>query len=243
MSEFIVYPAIDLRDGQVVRLRQGKGDQQTVYGDTPEATAQDWIEQGASWLHVVNLNGALGESTVLNMAAIEKIIAVSDGKVRVQLGGGIRTVTQIKTAIDLGVTRVVLGTAIMENPIFAEEVLFKFNEEQIAFGLDAKGNELMSRGWQNESGKDVFALAELLTKMGAKTIIYTNIQKDGMQSGVDWENTKQLADRTGLRVIASGGTATLEDIANVRKAGLAGVIVGRALYEGNFTLKEALNVC
>ena len=243
MSEFIVYPAIDLRDGQVVRLRQGKGDQQTVYGDTPEATAQDWIEQGASWLHVVNLNGALGESTALNMAAIEKIIAVSDGKVRVQLGGGIRTVTQIKTAIDLGVTRVVLGTAIMENPIFAEEVLFKFNEEQIAFGLDAKGNELMSRGWQNESGKDVFALAELLTKMGAKTIIYTNIQKDGMQSGVDWENTKQLADRTGLRVIASGGTATLEDIANVRKAGLAGVIVGRALYEGNFTLKEALNVC
>ena len=243
MSEFIVYPAIDLRDGQVVRLRQGKGDQQTVYGDTPEATAQDWIEQGASWLHVVNLNGALGEAAALNMAAIEKIIAVSDGKVRVQLGGGIRTVAQITTALDLGVTRVVLGTAIMENPIFAEEVLFKFNEEQIAFGLDAKGNELMSRGWQNESGKDVFALAELLTKMGAKTIIYTNIQKDGMQSGVDWENTKQLADRTGLRVIASGGTATLEDIANVRKAGLAGVIVGRALYEGNFTLKEALNVC
>ena len=214
-----------------------------MYGDTPEATAQDWIEQGASWLHVVNLNGALGEATALNMAAIEKIIAVSDGKVRVQLGGGIRTVAQITTALDLGVTRVVLGTAIMENPIFAEEVLFKFNEEQVAFGLDAKGNELMSRGWQNESGKDVFALAELLTKMGAKTIIYTNIQKDGMQSGVDWENTKQLADRTGLRVIASGGTATLEDIANVRKAGLAGVIVGRALYEGNFTLKEALNVC
>ena len=243
MAEFIVYPAIDLRDGRVVRLRQGKGDQQKVYADAPELTAQDWINQGASWLHVVNLNGAFGEATELNMNAIRKIIKIGRDRAQVQLGGGIRTIGQIRAALDLGVSRVVLGTAIMENPNFTEEVLAKFDEEQIAFGLDAKGKELMSRGWQSGSGKDVFELAELLAKMGAKTIIYTNIQKDGMQSGVDWENTKQLADRTGLRVIASGGTTALEDIVNVQRVGLAGVIVGRALYEGNFTLKEALNVC
>jgi phosphoribosylformimino-5-aminoimidazole carboxamide ribotide isomerase len=242
MSEFIVYSAIDLRDGKVVRLRQGKGDQQTVYGDSPELVAQDWIDQGAEWLHVVNLNGAFGEGTAENEAAIEKIAALSNGKVKIQLGGGLRTASQISAALDLGISRVVLGTAVIENPAFGVEVLGRFEREKIAFGFDALGDELMSRGWQSRSGRSVTSLAERLAWAGAKTLIYTNIQKDGMQTGVDWENTKQLADKTGLRVIASGGTATLSDIANVRKAGLAGVIVGRALYEGNFTLKEALDV-
>jgi phosphoribosylformimino-5-aminoimidazole carboxamide ribotide isomerase len=242
MSEFIVYPAIDLRDGKVVRLRQGKGDQQTVYGDSPELAAQDWIDQGAEWLHVVNLNGAFGEGTAENEAAIEKIAALSNGKVKIQLGGGLRTANQISAALDLGISRIVLGTAVIENPAFGVEVLGRFEREKIAFGFDAMGDELMSRGWQSRSGLSMAALAERLAWAGAKTLIYTNIQKDGMQTGVDWENTKQLADKTGLRVIASGGTATLDDIAKVRKAGLAGVIVGRALYEGNFTLKEALDV-
>jgi phosphoribosylformimino-5-aminoimidazole carboxamide ribotide isomerase len=242
MSEFIVYPAIDLRDGKVVRLRQGKGDQQTVYGDSPELVAQDWINQGAAWLHVVNLNGAFGENTVQNEIAIQKIAALGNGKVKIQLGGGLRTSSQIEAAFDLGISRIVLGTAVIENPAFGVEVLGRFDREQIAFGFDALGDELMSRGWQSRSGLSMTALAERLAWAGAKTLIYTNIQKDGMQTGVDWENTKQLADRTGLTVIASGGTATLEDIASVRKAGLSGVIVGRALYEGNFTLKEALDV-
>lgn len=122
------------------------------------------------------------------------------------------------------------------------EVLRMFGGEKIAFGFDALGQELMSRGWQSHSGLTMAALAEKLAQAGAKTLIYTNINKDGMQTGVDWENAKQLADQTGLRVIASGGTDTLEDIANVRAAGLAGVIVGRALYEENFSLQEALNV-
>lgn len=242
MSEFIVYPAIDLRDGKVVRLRQGKGDQQTVYGDSPELVALDWIDQGAEWLHVVNLNGAFGEGTGENEAAIEKIAALSNGKVKIQLGGGLRTASQITAALDLGISRIVLGTAVIENPAFGVEVLGRFEREKIAFGFDALGDELMSQGWQSRSGRSMTSLAERLVWAGAKTLIYTNIQKDGMQTGVDWENTKQLADKTGLRVIASGGTASLDDIVKVRKAGLAGVIVGRALYERNFSFKEALDV-
>ena len=242
MSEFIVYPAIDLRFGEVVRLRQGKGDQQTVYGNNPKTIAQDWIEQGAEWLHVVNLNGAFGEGTEENEAAIQKIVRVGKDKVKIQLGGGIRTADQIKAALALGISRIVLGTSVIENPAFGIEALSWFGGEKIAFGFDALGQELMSRGWQSHSGLSMTDLAGKLAQAGAETLIYTNINKDGMQTGVDWVNTKKLADQTGLCVIASGGTATLEDIANVRTAGLAGVIVGRALYEGNFSLQEALNV-
>jgi len=242
MSEFIVYPAIDLRFGKVVRLRQGKGDQQTIYGNNPKAIAQDWIEQGAEWLHVINLNGAFGEGTEENEAAIEKILEAGKNEVKIQLGGGIRTADQIKAALALGVNRIVLGTSVIENPVIGLEFLNSFGGEKIAFGFDAIGQELMSRGWQTRSGLSMKTLAEKLAAAGAETLIYTNINKDGMQTGVDWINAKKLANQTALRVIASGGTATLEDIASVRAAGLAGVIVGRALYEGNFSLQEALNV-
>jgi phosphoribosylformimino-5-aminoimidazole carboxamide ribotide isomerase len=242
MSEFIVYPAVDLRFGKVVRLRQGKGDQQTEYGDNPIPIVQDWIEQGAEWLHVINLNGAFGEETEENEAAIKLIIEEGKDKVKIQLGGGIRTVDQITIALALGVSRIVLGTSVIENPDFGIEVVSLFGGEKIAFGFDALGQELMSRGWQSHSGLSMPVLAEKLAQAGAETLIYTNIKKDGMQSGVDWKNAKQLAEQTGLSVIASGGTATLEDITNVRAARLAGVIVGRALYEGNFSLQEALNV-
>ena len=242
MSEFIVYPAIDLRFGKVVRLRQGKGDQQTIYGNNPKAIAQDWIEQGAEWPHVINLNGAFGEGTEENEAAIEKILEAGKDEVKIQLGGGIRTADQIKAALALGVNRIVLGTSVIENPVIGLEFLNSFGGEKIAFGFDALGQELMSRGWQTRSGLSMKTLAEKLAVAGAETLIYTNINKDGMQTGVDWINAKKLANQTALRVIASGGTATLEDIASVRAAGLAGVIVGRALYEGNFSLQEALNV-
>jgi phosphoribosylformimino-5-aminoimidazole carboxamide ribotide isomerase len=242
MSEFIVYPAIDLRFGKVVRLRQGKGDQQTVFGKDPKAVAKGWIKQGAEWLHVVNLNGAFGEDTEQNETAIEEIVAVGQGRVKIQLGGGIRTMEAIETALSFGVNRIVLGTSVIENPAFGDLVLNRFGREKIAFGFDALGQQLMSRGWQSPSGLSMTTLGEELAAAGAETLIYTNIKKDGMHTGIDWVNAKQLADQTGLRVIASGGTATLEDIASVRAAGLAGVIVGRALYEDKFSLQEALNV-
>ncbi len=243
MSKFTIYPAIDLRNGTVVRLRQGKADQQTDYSSAPSKVAKEWIEQGAAWLHVVNLDGAFGDASPMNASAIQSILEAGKNKVKIQLGGGLRTRDQIAAALQQGVSRVVLGTAVIENPAFGEAVLAEFGGDKIAFGFDAHKQELMSWGWQSGSGVEMKTLAERLAKAGAKTIIYTNIQKDGMQSGVDWQNAKLLSEQTGLAVIASGGTATLDDIAAVHTAGLAGVIVGRALYEGNFTLKEALNVC
>jgi phosphoribosylformimino-5-aminoimidazole carboxamide ribotide isomerase len=242
MADFAVYPAIDLRGGQVVRLRQGRADQQKTYSADPVEVAREWVRQGAQWLHIVNLDGAFEENTAENWQAIRDILAALYGKVQIQLGGGIRSIRQIRMLLAIGVSRVVLGTAVMQNPEFAAQALESYPAEVLAFGLDARGDELMSRGWQTASGKSLRGLSRELAGMGAQTLIYTNIQKDGMQSGVDWNAARALAEESGLEVIASGGTAALEDVAAVRRAGLAGVIVGKALYEGNFTLEEALNV-
>lgn len=242
MADFIVYPAIDLRFGNVVRLQQGKAGKQTVYSNSSEVVAQKWIDEGAEWLHVVSLNGAFGEATQKNDEALEKILSSGKGRLQIQLGGGIRTISEIEKMLSLGVSRIVLGTAVIENPDFGLEALKRFGSKKIAFALDAVNQELMTLGWQSRSGVSMQSLAKTLADAGAQTLIYTNIQKDGMQTGVDWVNAKQLADQTGLDVIASGGTSELADVARVRLAGLAGVIIGRALYEENFTLKEALNV-
>jgi phosphoribosylformimino-5-aminoimidazole carboxamide ribotide isomerase len=243
MNNFTIYPAIDLSGGAVVRLRQGKRDQRTDYSNSPSEVARKWIEQGAQWIHVVNLDGAFGDSSNENESAILDILKQGENKVKIQLGGGLRTIEQIDAALGLGISRIVLGTAVIENPEFGEEVLDRYGGGKIAFGFDALGDELMSRGWQSPSGVGMKQLAEKLTLAGAETLIYTNIQKDGMQTGVDWENAKTLADQTGLEVIASGGTSNLADVEAVCKAGLPGVIIGRALYEGNFSLEEAINVC
>ena len=242
MADFIVYPAIDLRFGNVVRLQQGKAGKQTVYSNNAEAVAQKWIQEGAKWLHVVSLNGAFGEATQKNEEALEKILSSGSGRLKIQLGGGIRTLSEIEKVLSFGVSRVVLGTAVIENPDFGLEALKRFGSKKIAFAMDAVNQELMTLGWQSPSGVSMQSLAKTLADAGAQTLIYTNIQNDGMQTGVDWENAKRLADQTGLAVIASGGTAELADVARVRLAGLEGVIIGRALYEGNFSLKEALNV-
>ena len=242
MADFIVYPAIDLRFGNVVRLQQGKAGKQTVYSNNSEAVAKKWIQEGAEWLHVVSLNGAFGETTQRNEEALEKILSSGKGRLRIQFGGGIRTISEIEKVLSLGVSRVVLGTAVIENQDFGIEALERFGSKKIAFAMDAVNQELMTMGWLSHSRVSMQSLAKTLADAGAQTLIYTNIQKDGMQTGVDWENAKRLADQTGLAVIASGGTAELADVARVRLAGLEGVIIGRALYEGNFTLKEALNV-
>ena len=180
MSQFTIYPAIDLRGGKVVRLRQGKSDQQTHYSDSPGQTAARWIEQGAEWLHVVNLDGAFGDQSSANQAALEQIVQAAAGRAMVQLGGGLRSLKDIHSALEKGIARVVLGTAVIENPAFAEEALTIIGGQQIAFGLDAVGRKLMSRGWQSDAGLDLFVLAERLANNGAKTLIYTNILKDGM---------------------------------------------------------------
>jgi len=240
MSEFLLLPAIDLRAGEVVRLKQGRKDQQTFYESDPAQVASRWKNEGARWLHVVNLDGAFGEDAQPNFAALVQILDTCKDYVKIQYGGGIRTLEAVARALDLGLTRVVLGTMALENPTFREDAIRTFGSDKIAFALDAIKGELMSRGWQKNTGLSLMSYAHSLVDIGASTLIYTNIQKDGMQTGVDWEKAKELAEETKLKVIASGGVGSLEDIKRVKSAGLDGVIVGRALYEKKFGFQEAL---
>jgi phosphoribosylformimino-5-aminoimidazole carboxamide ribotide isomerase len=240
MREFVIYPAIDLRSGQVVRLKQGQPDQQSQYSSNPTEIAQGWLNAGAQWLHVVNLDGAFEEDANKNQAALRSILGVCGDRAKVQFGGGIRSLESIAQALEWGVARAILGTAAIQSLAFTQATLERFGAERLAFALDAADGELMTRGWQEKSGVGLLSFAQSLAEAGAGTLIYTNIHKDGMQTGVDWQVTAQLAGDTGLEVIASGGVATLEDIKNVKAAGIHGVIIGRALYEKNFTLQEAL---
>ena len=166
MTDFTVYPAIDLRNGKVVRLRQGRADQQKTYSNDPLEVAREWVRQGAQWLHVVNLDGAFGENTPENGQAIRDILAALYGKVQIQFGGGIRTIRQIRDLLAMGVSRVVLGTAVLEDPDFAAQALKTYPAETLAFGLDARGDELMSRGWQIASGKSLHGLTSELSGYG-----------------------------------------------------------------------------
>jgi phosphoribosylformimino-5-aminoimidazole carboxamide ribotide isomerase len=242
MEDFVIYPAMDLRHGNVVRLRQGKANEQTIYSNEPERIACKWLQSGAQWLHIVNLDGAFGEVSQQNNDAIKQISDSTGEQLQLQVGGGIRNLGQIERALEMGVVRVVLGTSVVQDPKFGMDALKTFTPERLAFALDALGGELKTHGWRESAAMPMEELAVQLAEAGAKTVIYTDIARDGMQTGVDWGNAIRLAERTGLEVVASGGVATLEDVEAVRSAGLAGVIIGRALYEGNFTLQEALDV-
>ncbi|MBT3336559.1 MAG: 1-(5-phosphoribosyl)-5-[(5-phosphoribosylamino)methylideneamino]imidazole-4-carboxamide isomerase [Anaerolineae bacterium] len=236
---FTIYPAIDLCKGQVVRLRQGDPNKQKEYSNDPVEIAKKWQAQGATWFHLINLDGAFGEYIEPNQRAIKNIL-VACGDISTQLGGGIRSLADIEGALNLGITRVILGTAILEDFSFAKKVIAEFGADRIVFGLDARDGVLMARGWQVASDRSIFELAEALKNIGAERIIYTDIATDGMSVGNDTKNTRQLAEKTGLDVIASGGIKTLEDVREVKEAGLSGVIIGRALYENHITLAEAI---
>jgi len=240
MSNFIIYPAIDLRHGQVVRLRQGKPDEQTIFSSDPGKIAANWIDAGASWIHVINLDGAFGEDTSVNQRALRAILAVCGEQVSVQFGGGLRTLSAIEGALSDGVERVILGTSAIEQLSFAQSALHQFGPERVAFGLDAMRGELMTHGWQSGSQKSSLTYANTLAEIGAQIMIYTDISKDGMGVGIDWKGAQAITKISGLQVIASGGVAALDDVLDVKAAGLDGVILGRALYEKDFSLQEAL---
>lgn len=237
MDEFIVYPAIDLREGQVVRLKQGDPARKTVFDDDPAGVAKRWMAAGAEWLHVVNLDGAFGEADDANRIALKAILGTG---AQVQLGGGLRSLETVNTVLDLGVQRVVIGTAAVENPELIGEIVVKFGSQHMAVGVDTREGRVHTRGWADDTGVDVFSFSRELHRDGVETIIVTDISRDGMGSGVNVDLTQQLAEATGMHVIASGGVDSLDDIRRVRQAGLPGVIVGRALYDGNFSLEEAL---
>ncbi len=238
---FILYPAIDLRRGQVVRLRQGDPSRQTVYADDPAAIADQWLHEGARWLHVVNIDGAFGQEDTANRAALQAILRVAAAyRAQVQFGGGLRSLEAVEHALTLGVARVVLGTLAARQPEIVAEALRRWGPARIAVGIDARDGRMQVSGWAESTDLDAVAFARRLAAMGLRTVIFTDIRRDGLQTGLALEATVALQRASGLAVITSGGVASLDDIRAAQQAGLAGVIVGRALYEGAFSVAEAL---
>lgn len=237
---FILYPAIDIRGGKCVRLFQGDYAQETVYADSPLEMAKRWVAQGADWVHLVDLDGAK-EGRPANAEIIKEIARTIP--VPVQVGGGIRTEEQIADYLQAGVARVIVGTAAIEDEPFTRRILQEYGDK-IAIGLDCRNGMVATRGWLNTT--DVFAteLAKKLVSDGAETFIYTDIARDGTLTGPNIEEITALAVATGKSVIASGGVSNLGDLLALsahEQDGVAGAIVGKALYTDAFTLEEALN--
>jgi len=239
MRVWDIYPAIDLRQGRVVRLMQGDPDRETQYAKDPLHVARRWQEAGTDWLHVVNLDGALDESGRQNLAALERVLTTG---LKVQFGGGMRDLESIRRALDLGVSRAVIGTAAVENPALVEAALAEFGPERVALGLDARDGIVRTHGWQEDTGITAVEMGRQWADKGVRWVIFTDVSRDGMGTGLNLDATVELAQATEMHVIASGGVASLEDVQRTYEAGLSGVIIGRALYEGAVVLEEALHV-
>ena len=233
-------PAIDLKDGQCVRLKQGLMEQATIFSDSPAQMAQHWLEQGARRLHLVDLNGAFaGEPK--NFPAIAEILAAVSAHIPVQLGGGIRDLATIEKYLNLGLTDVIIGTAAVKNPLFVREACREF-AGHIIVGLDAKDGMVAIDGWATVTEHRVADLSQQFEHDGVNSIIYTDIGRDGMMSGVNIEATVRLSRAVNIPVIASGGLTNLDDVralCAVQREGIAGVITGRAIYEGSIQFNEA----
>jgi phosphoribosylformimino-5-aminoimidazole carboxamide ribotide isomerase len=233
----ILYPAIDLKDGQCVRLLRGEMDRATVFGDDPAAQARAFQEAGCQWLHLVDLNGAFAGRPV-NAAAVEAILAAID--VPAQLGGGIRDMATIEAWLDKGLARVILGTVAVENPDLVREAA-RAHPSRIAVGIDARNGRVATRGWAEETDIMATDLARRFEDAGVAAIIYTDIDRDGAMGGPNVAATEALARAVSIPVIASGGVSSLSDLAALKKTGvIAGAISGRALYDGALDLAEAL---
>ena len=231
----LLYPAIDMLDGKAVRLRQGKRDDVTVYGAPVEMSAK-WREKGAQWLHLVDLTAAF-EGKTAHLPLIREVVAAFDGQV--ELGGGLRTMQDIELRVKAGVKRCIIGTAAAENPELVREACREF-PGCIAVGIDAKNGLVATRGWVETSTLTAVELALRMRDMGVKDVIYTDVSRDGMMQGPNVEATQRLIEQTGMDIIGSGGVSCLTDLGNLKAAGCAGAILGRAMYEGAFTLEEAL---
>jgi phosphoribosylformimino-5-aminoimidazole carboxamide ribotide isomerase len=242
-STFVVYPAIDLRQGKVVRLVQGDPAQQTTYSQDPAAIARRWLEAGARWLHVINLDGAFGEDGQENRAAllaIVKIAAAFDPSTRVQFGGGLHSLDDVAWALEAGAGRVVLGSLAIEAPELVSAALARFGVDRIALAVDVRDSSVRTRGWLQDAHLDPAELGRRFYSQGLRYCIYTAIRRDGGGEGLDLLVTQQFARASRLSVVASGGAASLEDVRGARQAGLSGVILGKALYEGKIDLQKAL---
>jgi len=235
----ILYPAIDLRGGQVVRLHQGDPARQTRYSADPLAVARRWQEAGAAWLHVINLDGAF-QTANDNLAVLARLAGLG---VPIQFGGGIRSLDDAARAIDAGAARVILGTAVARDPALVEAFVARWGAERLAVALDARDGRVATHGWQAGSAWTPADLGRELARRGVVHALYTDVARDGGLEGVDVAGTARLAAETGLQVIASGGVAGLADIRALRETGrVAGAVIGKALYEGVFSLADALRV-
>ncbi|HEY0200658.1 MAG TPA: 1-(5-phosphoribosyl)-5-[(5-phosphoribosylamino)methylideneamino]imidazole-4-carboxamide isomerase [Burkholderiaceae bacterium] len=236
----LLIPAIDLKDGRCVRLKQGDMDQSTTFGEDPSAMAAQWLGHGARRLHLVDLNGAFAGKPQ-NLAAIRAILKAVDGDIPVQLGGGIRDLDTIEKYIDAGISYVIIGTAAVKNPGFLKDACSAFGGH-IIVGLDAKDGKVATDGWSKLTGHEVADLARKFQDWGVESIIYTDIGRDGMLSGINVEATVKLAQALTIPVIASGGLAGMADIealCAVQDEGIEGVICGRAIYTGDLDFPAA----
>jgi phosphoribosylformimino-5-aminoimidazole carboxamide ribotide isomerase len=235
----ILFPAIDLKDGKCVRLKLGDMDQATVFNESPAAQAKSFEDQGFEYLHVVDLNGAFAGESV-NGAAVEAILKTV--KFPVQLGGGIRTIAHVESWLGKGLARVILGTVAVRDPALVKEAAKKF-PGKVAVGIDARGGKVAVEGWAETSKLDVIDLAKRFEGAGVAAIIYTDIDRDGILAGINWDSTLKLARAVRIPVIASGGLASMADIRRMTEPDaqvLEGAISGRALYDGRIDSREAL---
>jgi phosphoribosylformimino-5-aminoimidazole carboxamide ribotide isomerase len=233
-----IYPAIDLRGGQVVRLKYGDPNQQTTYSADPLEMARRWAEAGAAWIHVVNLDGAFGDEAgaAINRSLLQSLTAVGP---KIQFGGGLRSISDMEAALSRGAARVVIGTLAIEQPDVLREAVERFGPDRVVVGLDAQGGRVKTRGWQEDGGSEVIAIGRQIRSAGVNLVVHTDIGRDGDLSGVNGEASIELARETGLHVIASGGVSSIEDVLRLKdKAGIEGVIIGRALYTGAIDLRE-----
>ncbi|MGI5920384.1 MAG: 1-(5-phosphoribosyl)-5-[(5-phosphoribosylamino)methylideneamino]imidazole-4-carboxamide isomerase [Syntrophomonadaceae bacterium] len=236
----IIYPAIDLKDGQCVRLVQGKAENKTVYSDAPGQIARSFQEQGAQWLHVVDLDGAFTGSPS-NMKAISDIASSID--IPFQVGGGLRTRADVERILQLGAARVIIGTQAAASPDFVRELLDEFGASKIVLGLDARDGMVAVRGWVENSGLPALEFGQKMKDLGFETAIFTDVSRDGLLGGPNLNSTADLARTSGLKVIASGGVSSIANIKALKQlepSGVCGAIIGKAIYDGKLTLAEAL---
>jgi phosphoribosylformimino-5-aminoimidazole carboxamide ribotide isomerase len=236
----LIIPAIDIKDGRCVRLQQGDMDKETIFSEDPAAVAKHWLELGARRLHLVDLNGAVAGKP-RNEAVIKSILAAVGGKIPVQLGGGIRDLDTVERYIDDGISYIIIGTAAVKNPGFLQDACSAFSGH-IIVGLDAKDGKVAVEGWSKMTGHDVIDLARKFQDYGVEAVIYTDIGRDGMLTGVNIEATVKLARELVVPVIASGGLTDLDDVkalCKIESEGITGVITGRAIYQGTVDFKKA----
>ena len=236
----IIFPAIDIKDKKCVRLTQGDFDKVNVYGEDPSIMAKKWADYGAEFIHVVNLNGSRDEIGI-NDETLAKVAKSVD--VPIQVGGGIRDEKRVKELLDLGINRVIVGTMAIENKELLKELIEKYKAEKIVVSIDAKNGKVATHGWEKVSDIDSVDLCKELEQIGVKTIVYTDISKDVMLEGPNFDIYKELSQKTSLDIIASGGVTSIDDVKRLLDMNMYGAIIGKALYDNRIDLKEVLDLC